>query len=95
MHTAIVIGGGPVGLIAAHALARAGIDFLLLESRPEIVINTGSDLVLSSSGMRVLNQLGLLDTLDTVSTPLAEMQRIDHKGNDIGLVNFLKYQKEL
>ncbi|KAJ1333134.1 FAD dependent monooxygenase [Microdochium nivale] len=94
MHTAIVIGGGPVGLIAAHALARAGIDFLLLESRPEIVINTGSDLVLSSSGMRVLNQLGLLDTLDTVSTPLAEMQRIDHKGNDIGLVNFLKYQKE-
>ncbi|KXJ88101.1 hypothetical protein Micbo1qcDRAFT_214667 [Microdochium bolleyi] len=94
VHTAIVVGGGPVGLIAAHALSRAGIDFLLLESRPDIIINTGSDLVLNNTGMRVLNQLGLLDTLDTVSTTLNEIQRIDHKGNNIGHVNFLRHEKE-
>ncbi|KAJ1324666.1 FAD dependent monooxygenase [Microdochium nivale] len=94
MHTAIVIGGGPVGLIAAHALMRAGIDFLLLERRPDIVIKAGSDLVLFNNGMRVLNQLGLLDTVDTVSTQLDDMQRIDHEGNDIGSLDFFKHEKE-
>ena len=95
VYTAIVVGGGPVGLVAAHALARAGIDFLLLESRPDIVIKTGSDLVLSNTGMRVLNQLGLLDPLDSVSTDLDIMERIDHKGRAIGDVNFLRLEKEL
>jgi len=94
VYTAIVVGGGPVGLVAAHALARAGIDFLLLESRPDIVIKTGSDLVLSNTGMRVLNQLGLLDPLDSVSTDLDIMERIDHKGRAIGDVNFLRLEKE-
>jgi 2-polyprenyl-6-methoxyphenol hydroxylase-like FAD-dependent oxidoreductase len=43
---AIVVGGGPVGLVAAHALTHAGLDFVLLESRPNIVIDAGSNLVL-------------------------------------------------
>ncbi|KAH7031451.1 uncharacterized protein B0I36DRAFT_242279 [Microdochium trichocladiopsis] len=94
VYPVIVVGGGPVGLVAAHALSRAGVDFLLLEGRPDIVFHAGSDLVLTNSGMRVLNQLALLEPLDKVSTDLDVMQRVDHQGRNIGDIDFLAYQKE-
>lgn len=57
----IVIGGGPVGLIAAHSLSKAGIEFVVLERRPNIVEDVGASLVLFAMSLRVLGQLGLLD----------------------------------
>ena len=80
----IVVGGGPVGMTAAHALTKAGIDFVLLESRPEIVLNAGSNLVLSAMGLRALSQLGLLSALAKVSSPVTKFKRFDHKGRDLG-----------
>jgi len=80
----IIIGGGPTGVTAAHALLRAGIDFVLLESRPEIALDAGCNLVLSAMGMRALGQLGLLSALKEVSTPVTKFERLDHKGRDIG-----------
>lgn len=80
----IVVGGGPVGLTAAHALYKAGIDFLVLERRPAPVIDAGSNLVLSPVGIRVLSQLGLNHALTSVSTPLGRIDRLDHRGRDIG-----------
>lgn len=80
----IVVGGGPVGLVAAHALSRADIDFVLLESRPSIVLDAGSNLVINPMGLRVLGQLGLLPAFDAVSSPLAQIERLDHNGRDLG-----------
>lgn len=80
----IVVGGGPVGLVAAHALSRAGIDFVVLESRPSIVLDAGSNLVINPMGLRVLGQLGLLPAFDAVSSPLAQIERRDHNGKDLG-----------
>jgi 2-polyprenyl-6-methoxyphenol hydroxylase-like FAD-dependent oxidoreductase len=90
----IVAGGGPVGLVAAHALTRAGIDFVVLESRQSIVIDAGSNLVLLPTGMRVLSQLGLLDALNQVSSPLSAVSRIDHEGHDLGDFNIFLHLKE-
>jgi 2-polyprenyl-6-methoxyphenol hydroxylase-like FAD-dependent oxidoreductase len=90
----IVVGGGPVGLVAAHALTRAGIDFLVLEGRHGIVIDAGSNLVLLPTGMRVLGQLGLLGALTKVSSPLGKAKRIDHEGNDIGDFNVFVHMGE-
>lgn len=90
----IVVGGGPVGLVAAHGLTRAGIDFVLLERRPSIVFEAGSNLVLLPMGMRVLGQLGLLDALERVSSPLAKVQRIDHSGRNMGDTQFFVHFKE-
>ena len=84
----IIIGGGPVGLTAAHALDRAGIDFLLLEQRPHVVIDAGSNLVLMPIGLRAMSQLDLLDPLNAVSSPLGRIDRLDHDGRDIGDVQF-------
>ncbi|KAI1071691.1 hypothetical protein LB507_005341 [Fusarium sp. FIESC RH6] len=81
---AIVVGGGPVGLTAAHALSRANIDFVLLERRSSPVIDAGSNLVLNPMGLRALDQLGLGSSLEEVSSTLGLVKRQDHQGRDIG-----------
>lgn len=80
----IVVGGGPVGLTAAHALHKAGIDCVVLERRPAAVIDAGSNLVLSPLGLSVLYQLGLGEAIKGVSSPLGRIDRLDHQGRDIG-----------
>lgn len=59
----IVVGGGPVGLAAAHALHLAGIDFLVLERRPAIVEDKGASLIVHPHTLRVLDQFGILEEL--------------------------------
>jgi 2-polyprenyl-6-methoxyphenol hydroxylase-like FAD-dependent oxidoreductase len=90
----IVVGGGPVGLTAAHALSKAGIDFLVLERRPEVVIDAGSNLVLSPVGLRTMMQLGILKDINAVSSPLDRIDRLDHSGRDIGYVQWFNYMKK-
>ncbi|KAK0649114.1 hypothetical protein B0T16DRAFT_125877 [Cercophora newfieldiana] len=81
---AIIVGAGPVGLTAAIVLARAGIDFILLESRAKLVVDAGASLVLQPTGLRILAQLGLLDAFFSVSSALSILKRCDHNGVDIG-----------
>jgi 2-polyprenyl-6-methoxyphenol hydroxylase-like FAD-dependent oxidoreductase len=90
----IVVGGGPVGLTAAHALSKAGIDFVVLERRPEVVIDAGSNLVLSPVGLRTMMQLGILKDINAVSSPLDRIDRLDHRGRDIGDVQWFNYMKK-
>lgn len=59
----IIVGGGPTGLVAAHALSRANIDFVVLEAQPIIAKDVGASLVMMSYSIRVLAQFGLLDKL--------------------------------
>ena len=91
---AIVVGGGPVGLTAAHSLSRAKLDFVVLESRPKIVLDAGSNLVLLPIGLRVLSQLGLLPAIEAASSPMDRFKRIDHDGKDLGDVMWFTYYKE-
>ncbi|KAI0148698.1 FAD/NAD(P)-binding domain-containing protein [Xylariaceae sp. FL1272] len=89
----IVVGGGPVGLTAAHALTEAGIDFIMLEGREEAVTKAGSHIVLSAIGLHALAGIGLGDAINNVSTDLPELRRINDKGQDIGTLNFFEWQK--
>lgn len=91
---AIIVGGGPVGLTAAHSLSRASLDFTLLESRPSIVQDAGSNLVLLPIGLRVLGQLGLFDAINAVSSPMTRFRRTDHQGKDLGDTLWFTYFKE-
>ncbi|KAH7322531.1 hypothetical protein B0I35DRAFT_350162 [Stachybotrys elegans] len=91
----IIAGGGPVGLTAAHALSRAGIDFTLLESRDNIVIQAGYNVVLSPLSMRAFGQLDLLDQLNKVSAQLKTVMRLDHTGRDLGNMNWFQYVHQM
>ncbi|KAH8175325.1 FAD binding domain-containing protein [Sarocladium implicatum] len=90
----VIVGGGPVGLTAAHSLSQAGLDFVVLESRAQIVQDAGSNLVLLPIGLRVLSQLGMLSKIESVSSPMDRFKRIDHKGRDLGDTMFFTYFKE-
>ncbi|KAH7110381.1 FAD binding domain-containing protein [Dactylonectria estremocensis] len=57
----VVVGGGPVGLCLAHSLALAGIDYVLLEGRDTVVEESGLGLALWPHGVRILDQIGLLE----------------------------------
>ncbi|KAJ4323558.1 hypothetical protein N0V84_004299 [Fusarium piperis] len=98
MHTSnfkvIVVGGGPVGLTAAHALTQANIDCIVLESRPSAIIDAGANLVMMPMGLQALGQLGLLGSLERVSTPLGQTERQDHQGQNIGDVQWFYYFKK-
>jgi 2-polyprenyl-6-methoxyphenol hydroxylase-like FAD-dependent oxidoreductase len=77
---AIIVGGGPVGMIMAHALTLAKIDFLLVEKRDEISTWTGAGLGMWSQGMRILHQMGLLEVLKPAQTEIAGMQVVGAGG---------------
>lgn len=56
---AIIVGGGPVGLLMAHALNHAGIDWVLLERDSQIPSTSGASVSLWPHSLRLMDQLGL------------------------------------
>ena len=57
----LIVGGGIGGLTLANSLQHAGIDYLLLEARPEIAPQVGASIALLANGGRILDQLGAYD----------------------------------
>ena len=68
----VVIGAGPAGLALAHMLHLAGIDYVVYEKRKEIVHTSGTALGIQPPGMRILDQLGLLEAARPLAPPLTE-----------------------
>ena len=62
----IIVGGSVSGLTLAHCLARAGINYVVLESHEEIApLNTsGAGIIISPNASRVLDQLQLWQTIE-------------------------------
>ncbi|KAK0615250.1 hypothetical protein B0T17DRAFT_610203 [Bombardia bombarda] len=83
----IIVGGGPVGLIAGHCLASAGIDFEILERRPTLDHNWGASTVVWAHNARVLDQLGLLDHAMKIYSPIRYKRNIRADGSLIGWNN--------
>lgn len=76
----IVIGGGPVGLTAAHALLSAGIDFLVLEARPTFTPEEGASLLAYPSTQRMWHQLGLRGAMAVRASSVDTRSSADHAG---------------
>lgn len=76
----IIVGAGPVGLTTAHALSKAGIDFVVLERRQVVVEDVGASLVLAPQSLRIMSQLQLLDELNAISTNLVHATRYTMDG---------------
>ncbi|KAK8066710.1 hypothetical protein PG997_013457 [Apiospora hydei] len=63
---AIVVGGGLVGLTAAHILTAAGIDFIVLEKHTSIFTSRGTQLAIWPQTFRTFDQLGLLEAVQPI-----------------------------
>ena len=76
----IIVGGGPIGLAAAHTLRLAGIDYIVLEQRPSVFEELGAAIGLSAFSLRVMHQFGVLESLQSVGTEIEFWQRFDESG---------------
>ncbi|KAI1124484.1 hypothetical protein F5Y10DRAFT_249369 [Nemania abortiva] len=69
---AIIVGGGLLGLTAAHMFAKTDMDYVVLEQHDDLMPEIGSLLSLFPQSFRVLDQL---DALDAVSAVLTRFDR--------------------
>ncbi|RYP25852.1 hypothetical protein DL767_008243 [Monosporascus sp. MG133] len=76
----IIAGGGPVGLALGNMLAKADIDFLILERYPAIVTESGAGITLWPHGSRVLDSLELLESAEGNYGTLSKMVRLNLNG---------------
>ncbi|KAL4778878.1 hypothetical protein BJX76DRAFT_352253 [Aspergillus varians] len=66
----IIIGGSIAGLTLAHSLQRAGIAYTLLEKHQDFRPRLGGVLVIAPSGARIIDQLGLYESMRAASEPI-------------------------
>lgn len=59
----IIVGSGLTGLVAAHALRAAGIDYIILEQRSDILVDEGGLIALVPEVLRICHQLGLWEKM--------------------------------
>ncbi|KAK4450297.1 hypothetical protein QBC34DRAFT_403224 [Podospora aff. communis PSN243] len=76
----IIVGGGPAGLITGHCLAKAAIDFDILESRDKHDLNAGASNALWPQSVRVFDQLGLLEEATKLHSPVDYRQSLTPEG---------------
>jgi 2-octaprenyl-6-methoxyphenol hydroxylase len=74
----IVVGGGPVGLTAAIALAEGGVSAILVGKRPGKQDNRTTALLASS--VKALGVLGVWELCGTRAAPLKTMRIVDATG---------------
>ncbi|KAL7266215.1 hypothetical protein RUND412_011248, partial [Rhizina undulata] len=72
----IIAGGSITGLTLAHALDRAGVDFVVLEGHEDIAPQVGASIGLLPNGIRVLDQLGLWNDIEKLVKP---MRLVNHR----------------
>lgn len=75
----IIVGGGAIGLITAHALTTAGIDWVLLERDETIIAQDTPCVVMYPDTLRVMDQLGLLNRLSRIKTIIGRTKTWTHK----------------
>lgn len=84
---AIIVGGGPVGLCLARAFSLAKIDYVLLERRDTVVEESGFSLALWPHGVRILDQLGLLEEGQKIRLPMKDKFNTRPDGSEISNTN--------
>jgi|JI10StandDraft_1071094.scaffolds.fasta_scaffold02892_12 2-polyprenyl-6-methoxyphenol hydroxylase-like FAD-dependent oxidoreductase len=89
----LIIGGGIAGLTTAVALQHFKIDFRVLEAVPEIK-GVGAGISLAGNAMRVMQQLGLAETIKAEGHPISAMVIQDENGKTISVMDAGKLSRE-
>ena len=87
----VIVGSGPVGLAAGHALTLAGIDWVMLERRNEVADQTiGANLALWPHSLRILDQFGLLEDALQLGVPMKYKKSLDASGREVAASNMFE-----
>lgn len=86
----VVVGGGPVALMAAHALDRAGIDYVVLERRKELDTDSGASVALWPHNVRLLDQLDLLEEAKETYMPVLYKRNLRRDGSELSRSNMFE-----
>ncbi|KAF9949417.1 hypothetical protein BGZ65_007346, partial [Modicella reniformis] len=81
----LIAGGGLGGLVLAILLQRAGIDYLILE-QSVIIRPFGCIIVLGSSVLPLMEQLGLLEEIERVSIPFGGITVLRNDSSVVGRI---------
>ncbi|KAJ5924868.1 hypothetical protein N7466_009055 [Penicillium verhagenii] len=83
----IIAGGSIAGLTLANALARANIDFLVLEGHGQIDASIGGALTIVSNGLQILDQMGIYDDIRPHLEPAGDVFTYLKDGSLLGKMN--------
>ncbi|KAJ5953146.1 hypothetical protein N7454_000042 [Penicillium verhagenii] len=83
----IIAGGSIAGLTLANALARANIDFLVLEGHGQIDASIGGALTIVSNGLQILDQMGIYDDIRPHLEPAGDVFTYLKDGRLLGKMN--------
>jgi len=82
--TAIVVGGGIAGPVAATALQRADISATVYEAYPGVSDGIGGDLALAANGMRALEIIGVDDAVREIALPITgQVMAVNGRGFEL------------
>lgn len=73
VQTALVIGGGIAGPVAAMALLKAGIEATIYETYPHTSNGIGGTLALAPNGLAALGVISADDAVRAIATPIPKM----------------------
>ena len=83
-RTALVIGGGIAGPVAAMALQLAGIQATVYEAYSGSAVGVGAGLSLAPNGMDALDVVGLRELVAPIGTPMTGIEMQDWRGRRRG-----------
>lgn len=66
----VIVGAGLSGLLLAHLLIKAGIDFVVLEARKDVVYPAGGSFGCWPNAARILDQAGLWEKVEKSGAPM-------------------------
>jgi 2-polyprenyl-6-methoxyphenol hydroxylase-like FAD-dependent oxidoreductase len=84
IRTALVIGGGIAGPVAAMALQKAGIDAVVYEAHASSAGDAGGGLTLAPNGLDALDVIGVGGLVRPAGTPVTGIVMQDWKGKPLG-----------
>ena len=86
--TAIVIGGGIAGPVAATALQQAGVSATVYEAYPAASDGIGGDLALAANGVRALGIIGVDDAVRAIALPITgQIMSVNGRGLELPGLN--------
>jgi 2-polyprenyl-6-methoxyphenol hydroxylase-like FAD-dependent oxidoreductase len=86
--TAIVIGGGIAGPVAATALQQAGISASVYEAYPALSDGIGGDLALAANGVRALGIIGVDDAVRAIARPITgQIMSVNGRGLELPVLD--------